>query len=146
MALTTGLTDSFVLDLFTKDGPDFDGTPNLKLALYTAAATHAPASTPAYTTTDELTATGGYTTGGNAVAVASTYPKLETGTTTVVDLDDVQWTSATFTTGGGILYQDTASDESVAVYAFSASPSAGTLTVQWPTPGASAGAIYITRA
>lgn len=151
MAVSTSLCDSFLLDLLTKDGPDFDGTPNLKLALIASGESGTyGAGTTAYGNlgADEVANGNGYTTGGAAVAVASTYPKEQVDGTMVVDLDDITsaWTSATFSTSGGLLYQDTAGDESVSVYAFSAAPSNGTLTIQWPTPGAASGAVYIARA
>ena len=151
MAVSTTLTDSFILDLFTADSPDFNGTPNLFLALIKSgeARTYNEATTNLselqQATTDEVANGNGYTTNGAAVSVEAGYPQLIAGVTTGVDFVNTQWLSATFDTSGGLLYH-TAANDSCAVYAFTASPSNGTLTIQWPTPAASTAAIYINRA
>lgn len=68
------------------------------------------ASTTSYDTlvsnSDELANGNGYTTGGNTLT--SVTPVAD-GTTAICDFDNTTWTSATFTTSGGIIYNDTAS-------------------------------------
>lgn len=55
--------------------------------------------------TDELANGNGYTTGG---ATLTSVTPVADGTTAICDFDNYTWTSATFTTSGGIIYNDTA--------------------------------------
>ena len=65
---------SFLLEIITT-GHNF-ASDVIKLALFTQAA--APDYlTTAYSTTNELASGSGYTTGGNTLALTSTYPKIE---------------------------------------------------------------------
>ena len=63
------------------------------------------------------------------------------GTTAYVDFDNPEWTSATFTARGALIYNDTtAGDNSVAVLDFGGdfTVSSGTFRVVFPAPGATA--------
>ena len=115
---------------------------SFKLALYdnTAAFT---AATTAYTGTNELAASGNYTTTGNALTNIT--PVLDTSTG-IVDFADEVWSTATFTAYGGMIYNDTAAgDPSVCIVDFSGAKTAtaGDFTVQFPAATAAAAIIRI---
>lgn len=61
---------------------------------------------------DELAAGNGYATGGKTLVSAT--PTAD-GTVAVCDFGDVTWTTATFTTAGGVIYNDTAAGKPVCV-------------------------------
>ena len=139
MAIAQAMCTSFKEDLFQKE-QDLD-TDSIKIALYTDAASLG-AGTTAYTTSGEVASGGGYTTGGVVLA----NPVIGTsGTTAYVDFDNPEWTSATFTTAGALIYNDTtAGDNSIAVLNFGGdfTVTAGTFRIVFPSPGA-AGLIRI---
>ena len=139
MSITQAMCTSFKEDLFQKE-QDLD-TDSIKIALYTSSASLGAATT-AYTTSGEVASGGGYTTGGVVLA----NPVIGTsGTTAYVDFDNPEWTSATFTTAGALIYNDTtAGDNSIAVLNFGGdfTVTAGTFRIVFPSPGA-AGLIRI---
>jgi hypothetical protein len=139
MAIAQAMCTSFKEDLFQKE-QDLD-TDSIKIALYTSSASLGAATT-AYTTSGEVASGGGYTTGGVVLA----NPVIGTsGTTAYVDFDNPEWTSATFTTAGALIYNDTtAGDNSIAVLNFGGNftVTAGTFRIVFPSPGA-AGLIRI---
>jgi|TARA_R110000824_G_scaffold15424_1_gene64958 hypothetical protein len=139
MAIAQAMCTSFKEDLFQKE-QDLD-TDSIKIALYTSSASLGAATT-AYTTSGEVASGGGYTTGGVVLA----NPVIGTsGTTAYVDFDNPEWTSATFTTAGALIYNDTtAGDNSIAVLNFGGdfTVTAGTFRIVFPSPGA-AGLIRI---
>jgi hypothetical protein len=105
------------------------------------------AATTSYTdltgNSDELPNGSGYTTGGNTLT--SVTPVAD-GTTAVCDFADTTWTSATFTTSGAIIYNDTASgDPACAVLSFGGDQqvSSGDFTIQFPSATASTAIIRI---
>jgi hypothetical protein len=105
------------------------------------------ATTTSYTdltgNSDELAATGGYSTGGEALT--SVTPVAD-GTTAVCDFNNVTWTSATFTTSGAIIYNDTvAGDPACAVLSFGGdqSVSSGDFQIQFPAAAAATAIIRI---
>ena len=85
---------------------------------------------------DELPATGGYSTGGNTL---TNIDPTTSGTTAFVDFADTTWTSATFTTRGCIIYNTSQSNKAVMVIDFGAdfSVSGGTFQIQFPAANAS---------
>lgn len=92
---------------------------------------------------DELANGSGYTTGGNTLV--SVTPVAD-GTTAVCDFDNTTWTSATFTTSGGIIYNDTASgNPACAVLSFGGDQtvSSGDLQIQFPAAAAATAIIRI---
>jgi len=112
MAITQAMCTSFKEDLFQKE-QDLD-TDTIKIALYTSSATLG-AGTTAYTTSNEVTGTG-YTAGGETLTGATI---ATSGTTAYVDFNDPEWTSASFTARGALIYNDTtAGDNSIAVLDF----------------------------
>ena len=105
------------------------------------------AATTSYTNltsnSDELPNGSGYTTGGNTLT--SVTPVAD-GTTAVCDFADTTWTSATFTTSGAIIYNDTAAgDPACAVLSFGGDQqvSSGDFTIQFPSATASTAIIRI---
>ena len=134
MAITQAMCTSFKEDLFQKE-QDLD-TDTIKIALYTSSA-NLDASTTAYTTSGEVSGTG-YSAGGVTLTGATIGTS---GTTAYVDFDDPEWTSASFTTAGALIYNDTtAGDNSIAVLSFGGdfTVTAGTFRIVFPAAGAAA--------
>jgi hypothetical protein len=134
MAITQAMCTSFKEDLFQKE-QDLD-TDTIKIALYTSSAS-LDATTTAYTTSNEVTGTG-YTAGGETLTGATIGTS---GTTAYVDFDDPEWTSASFTARGALIYNDTlAGNNSVAVLDFGGdfTVSSGTFRIVFPAAGATA--------
>ena len=139
MAIAQAMCTSFKEDLFQKE-QDMDSD-TIKIALYTSSASLGAATT-AYTTSGEVASGNGYTTGGETL----TSPVIGTsGTTAYVDFDNPEWTSASFTTAGALIYNDTtAGNNAIAVLNFGGdfTVTSGTFRIVFPTPGA-AGLIRI---
>lgn len=112
-----------------------------KIALYTSSATLSAATT-AYTATGEVAAGGGYTTTGQAL---TTVAPSASGTTALLDFNDVTWSAATITARGAMIYNDTQADRCVAVLDFGAdkTSTSGDFTVIFPTADASNAIIRI---
>ena len=144
MAITQTTCTSFKVELF-KGEHDFDSH-TFKIALYTSSATLG-ATTTAYSSTNEITNTSGsaYSATGKALTLASTFPKAS-GTTALVDFDNVQWTNATFTARGALIYNSSASNKAVAVLDFGGDRSASnsTFEIQFPIADASSAILRIT--
>lgn len=121
---------------FTTGGNTF------KLALYDNSASFTAATT-AYTTTNEVSASGSYVAGGGALTkVAPT----TSSTTAFTDFADLSFTTATITARGALIYNDTATgDPSVVVLDFGAdkTSTSGTFTIVFPTADASNAIIRI---
>ncbi len=135
MAITTAMCTSFKQDILQAVHDFTNGSGDtFKMALYTSSATLG-ASTTAYSGTNEVSGTG-YTAGG---ATLTQVTPTTSGTTALVDFNDVAWSSSTFTANGALIYNDDASDKAVSVHAFGGdvSVSSGTLTVQFPAADAS---------
>ena len=139
MAIAQAMCTSFKEDLFQKE-QDLDSD-TIKIALYTSSASLGAATT-AYTTSGEVASGNGYTTGGETL----TNPVIGTsGTTAYVDFDNPEWTSASFTTAGALIYNDTtAGKNAIAVLNFGGdfTVTSGTFRIVFPSPGA-AGLIRI---
>ena len=134
MAITQAMCTSFKEDLFNKI-QDLEAD-TIKIALYTSSATLGAATT-AYSATNEISGTG-YTAGGETLTTATV---ATSGTTAYVDFDNPEWTTATFTARGALIYNDTtAGDNSVAVLDFGGdfTVSSGTFRVVFPAAGATA--------
>lgn len=118
-----------------------------KLALYKAAAsigTHGAADT-AYSSmgSDELASGSGYTTGGTTLTSVT---PTTSGTTALCDFADVSWSSATFTTSGGMIYNSSKSNKAVSNHNFGGDQTvaSGTFTVVFPAADASNAVLRIT--
>ena len=84
--------------------------------------------------TNELAATGNYSTGGATLASGA----VTQGATTKFDATDTAWSSATFTAYHAVIYDDTvATDDLICSIDFGGAKavSAGTFTIQWHTDG-----------
>lgn len=105
MAFTgSAVCTSFFTDLL--NGVFNFGTHTFKVALYTSSAT-LDATTTAYTATNEVAASGGYSTGGTAVAVTVSSVSTANGTVVIVDIANAVWATSTITARGALLYDDT---------------------------------------
>jgi hypothetical protein len=92
---------------------------------------------------DELANGSGYTTGGNTLTSVT---PVASGTTAICDFDNTTWTTATFTTSGAIIYNDTASgNPACAVLSFGGDQqvTSGDFQIQFPTADASNAIIRI---
>ena len=151
ITVTTAMPTSFKVEIlqavhnFSNPGGN-----TFKLALMKATAAGSGtygASTTSYDTlvsnSDELPNATGYTTGGNTLT--SVTPVAD-GTTAICDFDNTTWTSATFTTCGGIIYNDTATgNPACAILSFGGDQqvSSGDFQVQFPAAAAATAIIRI---
>lgn len=150
MPISQSITSSFKTDLMS-GGMNFNTTnralssntqDKFVIALYTTSATLGP-STTAYTSTNEVPNGSGYTTLGKTLTI-SQVPVLS-GTTALVDFDDISWTSASFSADGALIYNATNSNKSALVLNFGGTKTvtSGTFTIQFPTADASNAIIRI---
>lgn len=134
-AITQAICTSFKVEIFTATHNFTASTGHtFKIALYTSSAT-LNASTTAYSATNEVSGTG-YSAGGNTLTSST---PTSSGTTAIMDFADTSWTSATITARGALIYNSSASNKAVQVLDFGADQSitAGTFTIQFPTPDSS---------
>ena len=116
-----------------------------KLALYTNSASLTK-STTVYVTPGEVSSVGtNYTTAGNALT--SVTPALSTDTA-CCDFSDTNWTTATITARGALIYNSTATpdnEQAVCVLDFGGDKTctAGTFTIQFPLPNDTAGILRL---
>jgi len=104
------------------------GGSTFKLALYDNSASFTAATT-AYTTTNEVGASGSYAAGGGTLTKLGV---TTTGTTAITDFSDLSFTTATITAYGALIYNDTATgNPAVAVLNFGGAKTstAGTFTI-----------------
>jgi hypothetical protein len=151
ISVTTAMPTSFKVEILKAVHNFTASTGNtFKLALMKATAAGSGtygAATTSYdnltSNSDELANGSGYTTGGNTLT--SVTPVAD-GTTAVCDFDNTTWTSATFTTCGGIIYNDTAAgNPACAVLSFGGDQqvSSGDFQIQFPAAAASTAIIRI---
>lgn len=113
-----------------------------KLALYTNSASFTAATT-AFTTTNQVAASGSYVSGGGTLAKLGV---TTSGTTALTDFSDLSFTTATITARGALIYNDTAaSDPTVAVLDFGSdkTSTAGTFSIIFPAATATGAIIRI---
>ena len=152
ISITTAMPTSFKVEILKAVHNFTASTGNtFKIALLksasTGSGTYGAASTNYSNITgnsDEVSSSGtGYTTGGNTLT--SVTPVAD-GTTAVCDFADTTWSSATFSTCGAIIYNDTASgNPACAVLSFSGDQtvSSGDFTIQFPAAAAATAIIRI---
>jgi len=151
ISVTTAMPTSFKVEILKAVHNFTASTGNtFKLALMKATAAGSGtygAATTSYDTlvsnTDELPNGSGYTTGGNTLT--SVTPVAD-GTTAVCDFDNTTWSAATFTTCGGIIYNDTAAgNPACAVLSFGGDQqvSSGDFQIQFPAAAAATAIIRI---
>jgi hypothetical protein len=142
MAITQAMPSSFKQELLTATHDFTNGTGDVfKIALYTSAAT-LDATTTAYTTSNEVAATGNYVAGGNTLTNVT--PTID-GTTAITDFADTTWSAATITANGALIYNSSKSDKAVAVLAFGGDKSStdGDFVIIFPTADAANAIIRI---
>ena len=117
-----------------------------RLALYSSGAT-LNATTTAYSTSFEVSASGTYSAGGATLTNGGTVGQPSAvGTTAFTDFSDVSFTTATIEARGALIYNDTATgNPSVAVLDFGSNKSAtaGTFSILFATPTATGAIIRI---
>jgi hypothetical protein len=137
MAITQAMCTSFKQELL-EGRHNFKASSNVhKIALYTSSASLAATTTDYdFTGGGEVVGTG-YTVGGNTLTnIAPT----TSGTTAFIDFSDTNWTTATITARGALIYSGTAGQaRAIAVLDFGSdkSSSAGTFTIVFPTADSS---------
>jgi hypothetical protein len=133
MAITQAMCTSFKSEIL-QEGHQM-ATDTIKLALFTSSASLG-AGTTAYSTSNEVSGTG-YTAGG--VTLTSTTVSTS-GTTAFFDADDPEFTSASFTARGALIYNSTNSDKAIAVLDFGGdfTVSSGTFKIVFPAAGTNA--------
>ena len=103
-------------------------TDTIKFALYTENADLSE-STLVYTTANEVSG-GGYTAGG---VILTGVTINSSGSTAYVSFDNPAWSPASFTATGGLIYNASKANRSVAVLSFGGNKTAtNTLTVELP--------------
>ena len=112
MAITQAMATTFKKELLF-GAHDFDTSTGdtIKLALYTSSASLA-ASTTAFTTSNEVAASGGYTSGGNTL---NSVDPTVSGTTAFLDFDNSTWSSSTITARGAMIYNSTPNTTSISL-------------------------------
>ena len=143
MAITQAICNSFKKELLDGDH-DFDtGGDVFKLALYTSAAT-LDSSTTAYTSTNEVAASGQYVAGGGTLVNSGTQ---EVGGVAFCDFADLSFTGVTLTARGALIYNTSATvaNAAVAVLDFTTDKSAsdGTFTIVFPADTSAAAILRI---
>lgn len=121
------------------------GGDTFKLALYTNSASFTAATT-AYTSSDEVSASGSYSAGGGTL---TRIDPTTSGTTAFTDFADLTFTSATITARGALIYNSTPThtytNPAVVVLDFGSdkTSTAGDFTIVFPTADASNALIRI---
>lgn len=129
MAIVQTQTTSFKAELY--QGIHDLTTDVIKIALYTANA-NLNEDTTVYSTTDEVTATGTYSTGGSQLTPITV---STSGYTAYVSFPNISWTGA-ITARCALIYNETKGNKSVAVLDFGSDKiSTTTFTVTMPVNG-----------
>ena len=138
MAISQGMSISFKRQVLLGD-QDFDAD-IFKLALFTDAASLS-SGTATYSTSAEVSGTG-YTAGGNTLNIIDV---TVDGSVGIVDVSNTAWTAATFTARGGLIYNSSQSNSTVAVLDFGGNKAVenGTFTIQFPAPAAATAIIRL---
>lgn len=139
MAITAAVCDSYKAELLAGIHLAAD---TYKIALYTSSAT-LNRDTTAYSATNEVGESGDYAAGGQALTGFSV---TEDTNVVILDFDDPEWTGATITARGALIYNSSRSNKAVAVLDFGADvvSTAGTFHVTFPAAAAATGLIRFT--
>ena len=136
MAITQAMCTSFNKELMTATH-NFTATSGntFNLALYTSSAS-LDASTTAFSTSNEVSDSGTYSSGGGSLTSVT---PTTSGTTAICDFADISFTSATITARGALIYNSSNSNKAVCVLDFGGdkTSTSGTFTIQFPTADAS---------
>lgn len=133
MSITTAICNSYKQEILEGVHSSLD---TYKVALYTDAATLSAATT-AYSATNEVATGSGYTAGGLTLA---NFTSGLSGSVAFVTFDDPQWTSASITARGCLIYNSSKSNKAVSVYDFGQNVTSvnGTFTVDFSQVGSTA--------
>ena len=133
MAITQAMCTLFKKDVML--GDQHLDSDVIMIALYTSSA-DLSAATDGYITSGQVANGGGYTTGGVALADKAV---TENSTSGCFDATDPEWTSATFTARGAMIYNDTESDLAIAILDFGGdfTVAGGTFKIVFPAQTAS---------
>lgn len=148
MAISQAMCTSFKQELLTATHNFTNSTGNtFKLALFRATASIVGtfgAGTTNYSNmgADEASGTN-YTAGGSALTNVT---PTTSSTTALTDFSDLVFSTVTITTSGALIYNSSASNKAVGVFAFGAdkTATAGDLTIIFPTADASNAVIRLT--
>jgi hypothetical protein len=141
MAITSAICTSFKQELLVGTHNFTNSTGDtFKLALYTSSATLG-ATTTVYTTSQEVSGIN-YTAGGAALTNVT---PTTSGTTAIVDFNDLTFSTATITARGCLIYNDDQGDKAVAAIDFGGdkTSTAGDFTIVFPTPTATGAIIRL---
>ena len=144
MAITQAIANAFKKQLLEGD-QNFTQTSGdkFKISLYTSSATLNSATT-AYTTTNEVGASGQYSTGGGALV---NNPTSITAGVARADFGDRSFTGVTITSRGALIYNTSSAvtNAAVCVLDFGADKTAtsGTFTIQFPAPTSTAAILRV---
>ena len=148
MAITHAVCDSFKKELLEGEH-DFrsSGGDQFKLALYGSSASLSNTTT-AYTTSQEVSASGTYSAGGGNLTSTGA---AATNNTSFIDFSDISFTSASISAQAAVIYNSNTSattntNAAVMVLDFGAvkTSTSGTFTVQFPTNNATSAILRIT--
>ena len=148
MAITQAVCDSFQKELLEGEH-DFrsSGGDQFKLALYGSSASLSNTTT-AYTTSQEVSASGTYSAGGGNLTSTGA---AATNNTSFIDFSDISFTSASISAQAAVIYNSNTSattntNAAVMVLDFGAvkTSTSGTFTVQFPTNNATSAILRIT--
>ena len=148
MAITQAVCDSFKKELLEGEH-DFrsSGGDQFKLALYGSSASLSNTTT-AYTTSQEVSASGTYSAGGGNLTSTGA---AATNNTSFIDFSDISFTSASISAQAAVIYNSntsatTTTNAAVMVLDFGAvkTSTSGTFTVQFPTNNATSAILRIT--
>jgi len=133
MAITQAIANAFKKQLLEGDASfKSSGGDVFKLALYTSSATLNSATT-SFTTTQEVSNTGTYASGGDKLTGQNT--SIASGVA-IVDFADLSFTGVTLTARGAMIYNTSSAvtNAAVAVLDFGGNKTAtsGTFTIQFP--------------
>ena len=142
MAITQAVCNTFKRDLLKGFNDFASGGSTFKIALFTSSASLG-ASTEDYSTSNEITNTSGsaYSAGGLALTGQSVTGGTSASTAYVDFSNDPNWTSASFTANGAMIYNTTTdggsgTTDAVCILAFGSDFTATNcrFTVQFPNP------------
>ena len=144
---TTAMPTSFKVELLKGLHNFTAGSTRFKMALFTAVASGSGtygAATTNYSDmgADELATATGYTRPGQLL---TSITPVADGTTAILDFSNETWTSSTFTTCGGLIYDTGDSDSACAVLSFGGdqSVSTGDFQIQFPAAASATAIIRI---
>lgn len=142
MAITQGICNSFKEELLDGIHNFNAGGDTFKIALFTSAATISPTTTTQYPAGSEVSGAG-YSTGGINLTTQST--TLSSGTA-FVDFADAQWSGATFTARGAMIYNSSKANRAVMILDFGSDKvaAASNFTVQFPSADATNAILRLT--